>query len=162
MHKPAALYQTAIKPEWIDEYGHMNVAYYVLICDQATYAFWEHVNDSRPLERRGGLEYAVVEAHVNYLRELRLGDPVEVTTQLIGADEKRFRLFHTLRQTAGDFVSATNEVMALGFDLGSRRLAPFAARVQARLQEVLAEHSRLGVPEGAGRGIGMTRRRSGG
>lgn len=149
------LHESAVRAEWIDEYGHMNLAWYVHVCDQATYAFWERVNGERPIEARGGAEYAVVETHVNYLRELREGDRLRVTTQLLGADAKRFRIFHTLYHAADDAVAATNEVMALGFDLGARRLAPFPAAVRARLEALLAEHARLPFPENAGRAIGM-------
>ncbi len=144
-----------VKPDWIDSYGHMNMAYYVLACDHSTYAFWESANgDARP-EERGGAEYAVVETHVNYREELRLDDPFRVSTQLLGADEKRFRLFHTLTHASEGFLAATNEVMALGFDLNARGLMRFKPAVQARMQEILAEHSRLPLPDNAGRFIAM-------
>ena len=142
-----------VKPDWIDSYGHMNMAMYVQACDHATYAFWEHVNDNRPLDERGGAEYAVVETHVRYLRELRLGDAVRVTTQLLGADEKRFCVFHRLLHAEEGYVAATNEVMALGFDLGERGLRPFGDAVRARLARVLVEHSRIPRPQSAGRSI---------
>lgn len=158
MIAPLALYQTRIKPEWIDEFDHMNLAYYVLVCDQATYAFWEHLNDGRTLDERGGAEYAVVETHVNYLREVRLDDPVRVTTQVLGADSKRFHIFNTLSHAGEGFVSATNEVMVLGFDLNERRVRPFKESVQARLDVLLTAHAPLPTPENAGRAIGMPRR----
>jgi hypothetical protein len=37
------------------------MAYYVLICDSATFNFWEVANGGRKLEQRDGNEYAVVE-----------------------------------------------------------------------------------------------------
>ncbi len=155
---PLTLYETTIRADWIDDFDHMNVANYVLVCDSATYAFWEYVNGGRQQKERGGAEYAVAETHVNYLREVRLGDPVRVTTQLLGADEKRFRLFHTLHHASEDYVSATNEVMALGFDLNQRRILPFSESVQASLQDVLAEHASLPCPANAGHGISMRKR----
>ena len=34
----------------IDEYGHLTMAQYVAVCDEATYALWHLVNDGRTLE----------------------------------------------------------------------------------------------------------------
>ena len=160
MTEPLCLHETVVRPEWIDEYGHLNMANYVRVCDDGTYAFWNHVNDGRGLEERDGAEYAVVETHVNYLDEVRLDDPLRVTTQLLAADEKRFRLFHVLYHATKDYVAATNEVMALGFNLKTRALMRFHDPVRARLQEVLAEHASLPMPQNAGRAIGMPRRRT--
>lgn len=157
MAAPLALYETVIKPDWIDLYDHMNVAYYVLICDEATGAFWNHVNDGRSLEQRQGGEMVVLENHVNYVREVRLGDPVRVTTQLLEFDNKRVRLFHTLLHATEGFVSATNEVKAIGFDLNQRRIMSFQPIVQAKLQELWGEHRHLPVPPAAGKGITLGR-----
>jgi len=155
MNEVPILYQTTARPEWIDEYGHMNMAYYPLVCDHATYAFWEDVNAPLGLDQRGGAEYAVVESHVRYLREVRRDDPLGVTTQLLDADHKRFRLFHTLYQTSEGYIAATNEIMALGFDLEARGVMAFNDAVRARLAELLTEHATLPAPQHAGRGIAM-------
>ena len=152
-------YDSVVRPEWIDEFGHLNMAYYVLICDSATFNFWDVVNGDRKLEDRGGSEYAVVEAHVNYLDEVREGDPLRITTQLLAADAKRFRLFHTMYHAEKGYRAATNEVMALGFNLNERGLEVFKEDVQERLQTILARHSKLEQPDNAGRAIGQPRKR---
>ena len=156
---PLPIYEGRVKPEWIDSYGHMNMAMYVLACDEATAAFWDHANGEVPQADRGGAEYAVVETHVNYLRELSEGEPFRIETRLIACDAKRFRIFHTLSHAATGEVIATNEVMALGFDLGSRSLRPFEETTRARLQTLLEEQAHLPLPENAGRAVGMPRRR---
>lgn len=152
-------YDSVVRPEWIDEFGHLNMAYYVLICDSATFNFWDVVNGDRKLEDRDGSEYAVVEAHVNYLDEVREGDPLLITTQLLAADAKRFRLFHTMYHAEKGYRAATNEVMALGFNLNERGLEVFKDDVQKRLQDILARHSKLDQPDNAGRAIGQPRKR---
>ena len=154
------LYRGRVKKEWIDAYGHMNMAMYVLACDEATAAFWDHVNGGVAQAQRGGAEYVVVETHVNYLDELREGEPFRISSQLLSADSKRFRLFHCLVHEDKGITAATNEVMALGFDLGRRGLMNFHDTVQQRLQQAVAEHALLPTPEHAGRAIGMPRRRA--
>jgi len=155
MTKHLELHETKVIEQWVDSFGHMNLANYVAVCDESTFAFWELVNGNSTQEQRDGAEYAVVETHVNYLREVRLGDSLKVTTQLLGADEKRFRLFHTMINKADDSIAATNEVMGLGFDLNTRNLSTFKLDVQKRLQDILVQHAELPIPKNAGRGIAM-------
>ena len=152
------LHRDTVRPEWVDEYDHMNLAYYVLVCDQATYEFWELINDRKSISDRNGMEYAVVETHVNYIREVRLNDPLIVTTQLLGFDEKRFHIFHELRHAEQELISATNEIMALGFDLNFRGIQPFQASVQGFMKRVYEKHKLLEIPENAGRSIGIKRK----
>ena len=151
--RPLALHQDIVRSEWVDEYDHMNLAYYVLVCDEATYKFWNLVNDNKSLVERQGMEYAVVETHVNYIREVRLGDPLIVTTQILGHDEKRFHIFHELSHAEEKFVSATNEVMALGFHLELRGIQPFATPVQKTMGQIYEKHRLLPRPSNAGRSI---------
>ena len=151
--------EAVARPEWIDEYGHLNMAYYVLICDLATAAFWDAMNAPRTQDERGGAEYAVVETHVNYLDELREGDPLLVTTQALDADAKRFRIFHGLHHAGKGSLSATNEVMALGFDLCARAAMAFAPEVRERLRRTVDGHAAIGRHRNVGRAIGRPGKR---
>ncbi len=153
--EPLLLHEDKVRAEWVDEYDHMNLAYYVAVCDWGTYKFWELANDGRTLDERDGMEYAIVETHVNYLREVRLGDELIVESQLLGFDKKRFHLFHTLRHAQQNFVSATNEVMGLGFNLNARGIQPFSESVQARLAEIFEGQKSLPKPANAGRSIAI-------
>lgn len=153
MTEPLRLFETRVKPEWIDAYGHMNVAHYVTICDQATWAFWHYVNDARQLPERDGHEYVVLENHVHYVNEVHLNTAVHVTTQLLACDDKRFILFHSLWKSDDGMLSATNEVKALGFNLHERRIETFTPAVQKNLAGLLQAHDTLPAPAQAGQGI---------
>ena len=158
MQGPLALYETVVKKEWIDYYDHMNVAYYVLVCDEGTGAFWNYIHDGLDIDQREGAELVVLESHVNYLKEVRLGDPLRVTTQLLEVDDKRLRLFHTMTHATAGFVAATNEIKAIGFDLGQRRIMSFRPATRARLQDIWLAHQELPQPDSAGQGISLKRR----
>ena len=153
--EPLLLHEDRVRAEWVDEFDHMNLAFYVAVCDWGSYKFWELANDGRKLEERDGMEYAIVETHVNYIREVRLDDELIVESQLLGFDEKRFHLFHTLRHAQQHFVSATNEVMGLGFNLKARGIQPFASQVQKKLAEIYEGQKTLPRPANAGRSIAL-------
>ena len=158
MAEPLKLYETRVKPEWIDEFNHMNVAHYVTVCDQANWAFWNLMNEDEDMAARDGHEYVIVESHIHYLDELPLDAPIAVTTQLLGADDKRYILFHRVWRLSDGALSATNEVKCLGFNLNERRIETFRQAPKARIAALLEEHRTLPPPEQAGLGIAMKRR----
>ncbi len=158
MAEPLAPCLETVRKDWIDSFGHMNMAYYMLAFDGATFAFWNHVTRDRPAAERAVMAYAVVEAHINYLAEVSEGQTLRVTTQLIDADAKRFRLFHTMHQVEDGYLAATNEVLGLGFNLDSRAVAPFAPATMAEIENVLQRHKGLPLHSNAGRAIGIPRK----
>ena len=87
--------------------------------------------------------------HVRYLRELREGDPVRVTVQLLDYDAKRIHYFETLKHADEGWVSATSENMTLHVDMGAKKVAPFPQSVLDRLAVMKAAHAHL--PRAGGR-----------
>ncbi len=156
---PLALFETEVRPDWIDEFGHVNIAHYLTICDHANWAFWNWINAPEgTMEARGGHEYVIVENHVTYLDELALGTPLRVETRLLGHDAKRYILFHHVLKAESGTLAATNEAKVLGFDLRQRRPEPWRPVVAERLALIAEAHAALPIPPEAGRGIALSRR----
>lgn len=150
---PFDRYRGVVLPAWIDHNGHMNVAYYLLAFDQATDLFFDHLGlDAAHREATGGTTFAG-DIHLTYQRELREGDPLRVTAQLLGYDDKRLRFFQRMHHAEEGFLAATMECLTLYVDLARRRVAPFPAEVRARLAAVQAAHRGLPLPPEAGRVI---------
>jgi acyl-CoA thioester hydrolase len=55
------------------------------------------------------------------------------------------------------YLAATSEQLALHVDMGSRRTAPFPAKIQAKLADLMESHRGLSVPEPVGHVIGIPR-----
>ena len=92
---PLRLYESAVDPAWVDYNGHMTEARYGDLFAYATDAFLRHVGlDAAYLA--GGHSLYTVETHIRYLHEVAALEPVVVATQVLGSDEKRLHLFHTL------------------------------------------------------------------
>ncbi len=155
---PLCLHRETVRPEWLDYNGHMNVAYYVLICDHAGDAAMDWLDLGRAYRERTGGSIFAVEAHVTYDRELSEGDPVLVETLALEAGVKKLRLFHTLRHAEDGFVAATNEVLLLHVDLVSRRVVPWPDDGLARINALVSAHGRLPRPPQVGRHVGAPRR----
>lgn len=150
---PFDRYRGVVPAAWIDHNGHMNVAYYLLAFDQATDLFFDHLGlDAAHREATGGTTFAG-DIHLTYQRELREGDPLRVTAQLLAYDDKRLRFFQRMHHAEEGFLAATMECLTLYVDLARRRVAPFPADIRARLATVDAAHRALPLPPEAGRVI---------
>jgi acyl-CoA thioester hydrolase len=147
-----------IEPQWIDYNGHLNMAYYNVMMDRAIDQMWLHlgIGPAYMKERHGSTFTA--EAHVRYLREIHLDDPVQISVYLLSHDEKRLHTFKELRHATEGWISATSENMTLHMDMRVRKVAPFPPDIRARIEAVVASHAAVPRPEGIGRSVAMPRK----
>jgi len=151
------LHRETVHPDWVDYNGHMNVAYYVLVFDHATDTFLDEIGLDTAHREATGNSVFVAEAHVTYEKEVMDGDKLRITTQVLDVDAKRMHIFHRMHANGSDEVVATNELMILGVNLASRRVAPMADLVAANLSAMQNAHAALPHPYQAGRAIGIRR-----
>ena len=144
-----------VEPQWIDHNGHMNMAYYNVILDEAAGEFFNAIGLDRTYRKQRNLSTMTAEIHVRYLREMHLGDPVQVSIQMLAADEKRMHFFEEMRHATEGWLSATSENMSLHIDMRARKVAPYPPDIAERVRAVVAAHARLPRPDGAGRKIQM-------
>ena len=152
---PFDVHRDVVRPEWIDANGHLNMGYYVVAFDLATDAWLDHIGLTAAERDRSGVTTFTLESHVNYLGEVKEGDPLRFTTRLLAYDAKRIHYFHEMHHATGGYLAATNELMSLHVNLEARRAAPMAEDVLARLAEVLSVHETLPMPSQVGRRIGL-------
>jgi acyl-CoA thioester hydrolase len=144
-----------IEPQWIDYNGHLNMAYYNVMFDRAIDQMWLGlgIGPGYMQERHGSTFTA--ECHVRYLREIHLGDPVQISIILVGGDEKRLHTFEELRHATEGWLSATSENMTMHIDMNARKVAPFPPDIRARIKAVADAHATIPRPDGVGRRIEM-------
>ncbi len=155
---PLVLHQSKIKGEWIDYNGHMNVAYYVLVFDNATDALLDYLGMDEAYRKRTGFTTYVLETHVTYDRELREDDPVRVETQLLDFDPKRLHYFSQMYHGSEGFLAATTEIMLMHIDSRGPKAAAMPGEVLERVEAVMVAHRKLPRPPQAGRVIAIRRR----
>ncbi|UWQ22246.1 carnitine 3-dehydrogenase [Jannaschia sp. W003] len=148
---PVETVRRTVPSSWTDYNGHMNEAHYGEMGGQATDRFMELIG-AGPDYVAGGLSFFTVENHVRYLAEVRAGEHLRVTTQVLGGDGRKMHLFHRIERAGGTV--ATMETFLLHVDLRTRRAAPPAPAVAAALGAWAEAHAALPRPEGAGRAIG--------
>ena len=139
-----------ILSDWIDYNGHMNVAYYVLVFDLATDDFFDFMGMTAEYRAAGNVSAFTAEMHVNYIREVKEGDEVFVTTQLLDYDAKRFHYFHSMYHVGQGYLAATSELLCLFVDMNLRQVAQMPPPILDRLAEIRQSHAELPLPEQVG------------
>jgi carnitine 3-dehydrogenase len=150
---PLRLHSTVVAPEWIDYNGHAHESRYLQVFGDATDALLRHIG----LDPGAGTSYFTVETHLSHIGQARAQERLHVTTQLLGHDEKRLHLFHSIYRTDDDALLATAEQMLLHVDTRAARAAPAAPELLARIARIAEAHAALPRPERAGRAIGIPR-----
>lgn len=157
---PLCLHRGVVLPEWIDYNDHMNIAYYVLAFDHATDALIDYLGMGQAYRKRTQCSTFVVESHISFQRELKVNDPIRITTQLLGFDSKRIHYFHRMYHDDNGFLAATTELLAIHVDLIQRRGSPMPLDVSDRLNTIMTEHMQLSHPPQSGRVIAIRSRPS--
>ncbi|QXH56939.1 thioesterase family protein [Pseudomonas maumuensis] len=148
-------YRTPVLPDWVDYNGHLRDAYYLLIFSYATDALMERIGLDADARGQSGHSLFTLEAHINYLHEVKLDTEVEVQTHIIGFDNKRLHLYHSLHRKDFDEALAASEQMLVHVDMAGPKSAPFAAGTLAQLETLVDGQDNQTVPAYLGRTIGM-------
>ena len=155
---PMRTFEYAIPEDWTDFNGHMNEARYLDCFSNASDALMQLIGCDETYIARGK-SYFTVETHIQHLDEVRAGEPVYVTTQILQARGKKLHLFHLLFHDDGgdNLLLATGEQMLLHVDLDSRKTSEPESQVAQKMQYYEDGHKNLPLPDGVGRGIGQKR-----
>jgi acyl-CoA thioester hydrolase len=150
-----------VLPAWLDANGHMNVAWYVHVFDEALSGAFAGLGMDLQAMIAAGRSAFTVEMHVTYQHELLRGEPLRATTQLIGADAKRLHFFQRLYQAEAGFLAATCEWLLLYIDMEARRAVEMSPALQALMARVRDAHGRLPTAPELGRAVSLTGRKAG-
>ena len=156
LSKPLRLHETRVEPGWVDFNGHMTESRYLQVFGDTTDALLRAIGADHAYHSAGHYYYTV-ETHLRHLREVEGGTPLHVTTQILGADDKRIHLFHALYRSDNGTLLATAEQMQLHVDMRASRACPAAPEILARAQRLASAHRALERPEGSGRAISLGR-----
>ena len=101
-----------IKSEWTDYNKHLNMAYYVLVFDQAWEILLEEFNMGETSAKTSGMSTMVVETNTTYDSEVKEGEEVEVTLTYFDHDKKRLHYKLEMIEKKSKKLSSTIEMLA--------------------------------------------------
>jgi acyl-CoA thioesterase FadM len=146
------LHAEPLLDDWLDAYGHLNEAYYLVPFSNTTWVLQDHFGIGVDyFERTGGALYTV-ESHLRYLKEVRAPATMEIESLILGSDAKRIRIAHVMQ--VDGIERATFECLVLHVDTKAGRTTPLPEPVQSALKA--AEVAEL--PPWAGRSVSLEKR----
>ncbi len=148
--RPLDYYRGRVQPDWVDYNGHMSEWAYLAAFGWASDVLFRYIGDDEAY-RAAGHSFYTVETHMNFLRECSLDDPLRITTQLLGLDEKRLHFFHSMHHGENGEPLGTTEQMLLHVDMKAGRAAPIQPQVYEALSAIMAAHAEMDVPPQVGR-----------
>ncbi|HEY6599918.1 MAG TPA: thioesterase family protein, partial [Pseudomonadales bacterium] len=139
--------------------GHMNMAYYNVVFDQALDEVFDDLGIGAAYVKSGGGSCFTVEVHVTYVQEVKLGDSLRVTYQLLDWDAKRLHMFAAMYNALEGYLAATSEHLSLHVDMNTRKAGPLPLEAQNRIESMMNAHRLLPLPPQVGRRIGIPKTR---
>jgi len=111
--------------EWVDYNNHLNMAYYILIFDQALEVLLEKFKmgaDSAKNEKRSTM---VVETNTKYINEVKESDEVDIMLTFFDHDKKRLHLKLEMIEKKTKKITASIEWLSLYVNLETRKVSEF-------------------------------------
>ena len=148
------VYDGVVKEAWLDDNGHMNVAYYMTAFDDGGEVFFADPGIGWDYTRQNIGTVFVISNKVDYYSELRAGEAFQVTSRLLDFNPKLLHVYYeVLNQEHG--LCARAEILYMHVLFATRRSAPMPQAVLARLAQIKASHEKMVLPDGLGQGIGI-------
>ena len=116
--------QTIIK-QWVDYNNHLNMAYYILVFDQAWEIMLEKIKMGADSAKNLKRSTMVVETHTQYISEVKENDEVDIMLTYFDHDKKRLHLKLEMIEKKTQKISATMEWISLYIDLNLRKVTEF-------------------------------------
>ncbi len=148
-----SLHAEPVQDSWLDAYGHMNEAYYLVAFSNAAWPFQDHFGIGTEYFDATGCAIYTLETHLRYVDEVRAPAVLEIKSMVFGSDAKRIHVAHSMEVDGRE--RATVEFMMLHYDTRAGRPAPMPDDVQAALKSAQLPQ----LPDWAGRSIGLDRKK---
>jgi acyl-CoA thioester hydrolase len=114
-----------IKKEWTDYNNHMNVAYYVLVFDEAWEVMLQKFQMGENSAKTTEMSTMVVETYITYNNEVKEGEEVDIFLTYFDHDKKRLHYRLEMIEKSSKKLSATIELLSLYVNLKERKVSEF-------------------------------------
>jgi acyl-CoA thioester hydrolase len=121
-----------LQESWLDLYGHLNEAYYLVPMSNTTWKMQDHFSIGSDYFDQTGCAIYTVETHLRYLNDVRAPATMDIETIMLGSDAKKIWFAHQMLVDGN--VCATAEFMTLHYNTRESRTTEMPAHIQAELK----------------------------
>lgn len=153
---PLRLHNTEVSQRWVDYNGHMSESCFLLVFGDNSDAFFRFIGIDEQYRAAGGSLYTV-ETHLHHRGEAALGDPLELSLQVLDHDHKRVHIYHAMHHGHSGALLASAEQMLINVDTERGGSAPLPDHLQQRIGAIAAAHRSAPAPATVGVPMGIRR-----
>ncbi len=141
-----------LQDDWLDAYGHLNEAYYLMPFTNTNWAMQEHFGIGVPYFDQTGCALYTLETHLRYVSEVRKPAHLKVDTIILGFDPKKIWCAHMM--VVNDHICATAEMIMLHYNTRTERTVAMPEATLAMLHDARLNNH----PDWIGRRISLTKK----
>lgn len=145
---PPSTNPVEVQEDWLDLYGHMNMAKYVVVFDAYGYELQGRIGVGSEYTKASRCGLFVVDARITYRQELVKGQRFIISLRILESDHIRLLTLLVMRLASDGAVVATMEQLAVNVSLDTRRACPFNPGVAESLRLQAEQHRMHKVPAG--------------
>ena len=136
-------FEAKVPEEYRDVMGHMNIGWFTHYNSDAMIGLFTLLGYGVEDIKERQLGRFALETHMRYLREVRIGDEVEIYSRFIARNEKRFHVINFLYNKTTAELASTYEIVGMSVDLRLRKSAPLPADLIPEIDKIIAAHQQL-------------------
>ena len=127
------LHAEPLQTEWLDAYGHLNEAYYLVPFTNTTWKLQDYFDIGVDYFKQTGCAIYTVETHLRYCNEVNSPALIQVESIILGSDAKKIWFAHQM--LVDDVVCATGEFMVLHYNTRESRTMEMPESVLSALKQ---------------------------
>lgn len=136
---------TMTVPEaWLDEYRHMNVAYYIHAWREAALAFNRFLDFGEAYAPGGKRGLWLLRQMLDYMAEVRQGETLSIHGRTLSRSARMLHNKYWMVNESTGRIAASSEVLVANADLEVRRMTEFDDAMKGRIDRHVAEMDALG------------------
>lgn len=126
-----------LKSSWLDAYGHLNEAYYIVAFSNATWPLQNYFGIGEQYFKSTGYALYTLESHTRYIKEVRAPADLIIHSTILDLRQKKLWIAHQME--VDKKLRATFECLLLHYDTRNKCAIPFANETLIRLKAEKAQ-----------------------
>ena len=156
--KPIETSLQTVRPEWCDMNGHMNVAYYSLAFENASFEAQELMGLGEKYLSEQQCSLFTLKNIFTYQQEIGEGDPMWITYGILDYGPKLLHVLLEMYRGSDGFLSCFTEQLVAHVNMEKRRTAPMSQTTLDMLEKMKCAQARLPLPKGIGEAIAIVKK----
>jgi len=147
------------EPHMLDYNGHLNIAYYAILFEEAARAIFSSIDISRSYRERSDCALFAAEVHSVFHQEVPAGEAVSIYCRLLDVAFSKIHGMFFMVKSGDHSLAAVQEVLFLHVDLKRRKAVSIPDPQAGRLTALLERHRLMPDPPEKGRYVGQRKGR---